>query len=81
LTEAEHALVRQAAARADRSVSRFSVESIIAAARDALAGTATEGVPVPQGEPGGSEEGEGTTPRPKARQRGKQGPAKGKGTK
>jgi hypothetical protein len=32
LTEEEHALVRAAAARADKSVSRFSVESIVDAA-------------------------------------------------
>jgi hypothetical protein len=33
LTEEEHALVRQAAAAVDRSVSRFSIEAIMAAAR------------------------------------------------
>jgi hypothetical protein len=33
LTEDEHALVRAAAAKADKSVSRFSVEAIVTAAR------------------------------------------------
>jgi uncharacterized protein (DUF1778 family) len=33
LTEEEHALVRQAAALADLSVSRFSIEAIVAASR------------------------------------------------
>ena len=42
LTEAEHALVRQAAARADRSVSRFSVEAAVSAARATLDRTATD---------------------------------------
>jgi uncharacterized protein (DUF1778 family) len=37
LTEAEHARVRAAAAIADRSVSRFSVEAIVAAAEKLLA--------------------------------------------
>ena len=37
LTEEEHAVVRQAAALADRSVSRFSVEAIVEAARRAVA--------------------------------------------
>ena len=38
LTEDEHAIVRQAAALADKSVSRFSIESIVDAARATLKG-------------------------------------------
>jgi uncharacterized protein (DUF1778 family) len=45
LTEAEHATVRAAAAIADRSVSRFSVEAIVAAAEKLLA----EGTPPKKG--------------------------------
>lgn len=41
LTEDEHALVRAAAARADKSVSRFSIEAILAAAQPGVAGPAT----------------------------------------
>jgi hypothetical protein len=37
LTEEEHAAVRQAAALADKSVSRFSIEAIVEVARRTLA--------------------------------------------
>jgi uncharacterized protein (DUF1778 family) len=39
LTEEEHALVRQAAALADKSVSRFSIEAIVGAARAQVGST------------------------------------------
>jgi uncharacterized protein (DUF1778 family) len=49
LTDAEHALVRQAAALADRSVSRFSIEAIMEVARRAVGDTAvTEDAPPPK---------------------------------
>jgi uncharacterized protein (DUF1778 family) len=36
LTDEEHAIVRAAAAKADRSVSRFSVEAIVRAAQETV---------------------------------------------
>jgi uncharacterized protein (DUF1778 family) len=39
LTEEEHRVVRQAAAMADKSVSRFAVESVVETARAKLAGS------------------------------------------
>jgi uncharacterized protein (DUF1778 family) len=42
LTEEEHAVVRRAAAAADKSVSRFSVEAIVEAARGAELGQPPE---------------------------------------
>jgi uncharacterized protein (DUF1778 family) len=42
LTEEEHALVRQVAALADKSVSRFSIESIMEAARKRMGDAAPE---------------------------------------
>jgi uncharacterized protein (DUF1778 family) len=45
LTEAEHARVRAAAALADRSVSRFSVEAIVEAAEKRLG---AEAAPAPK---------------------------------
>ena len=46
LTEAEHAIVRQAAAQADKSVSRFSIEAIVEAARKRVgAGQSEPAVP------------------------------------
>jgi hypothetical protein len=45
LTEDEHALVRAAAARADASVSRFSVQAIVEAAKRTVAESATPWTP------------------------------------
>jgi hypothetical protein len=59
LTEDEHALVRSAAAKADQSVSRFSIEAIVEAARQKIgertetpAEPVPEPVPVPKRKPG-----------------------------
>jgi uncharacterized protein (DUF1778 family) len=47
LTEEEHAIVRQAAALADRSVSRFSIEAIVEVARRHLGDGQAEAAPPP----------------------------------
>jgi uncharacterized protein (DUF1778 family) len=49
LTEEEHALVRQAAALADRSVSRFSIEQIVEGARRLLGQTQEQPAPKKKG--------------------------------
>jgi hypothetical protein len=46
LTEDEHALVRAAAAKVDKSVSRFSVEAIVEAARCQEGGAGSSALPV-----------------------------------
>jgi hypothetical protein len=50
LTEEEHALVRQAAALADKSVSRFSIEAILEVARARLGASAMPPPARPQAE-------------------------------
>ncbi len=55
LTEEEHAIVRAAAAIADLSVSRFSVEAVVAAARKLVPG---ESSPPPPKRPGRRRKGE-----------------------
>jgi uncharacterized protein (DUF1778 family) len=58
LTDKEHAMVRAAAAKADRSVSRFSIEAIIETARRVV------GAETPAA---ATEAGEQTTPKGKAK--------------